>query len=197
MTTTDPHAAARAMYQDYLVRRVHDHQREHANKIVKMIAGSSKTPVEPLATMGKDGGPLVCDVCGDPMILEGGGYQGVHADKAWATNPQEGWLSYISGGMTVLVETNGTLRVYHGYAGRSGCATDVDKNDQAARDAWRAAKDADGLTASDKLDLLSAYFRAELPECDSDDFLNQVYRVLFMYDPGPGVNTPTPIPPTE
>src|SRR5438477_12727377 len=117
---TDKHAAAKAMYQDYLARSaVLERNRRYAADVAKATSGSGQTPVEPLATMGKGGGPLLCDVCRKPMILEGGGYQGVHADEAWRRNPNKGWRSWISGGMVVRIETNGTLRIYHGYPGRS------------------------------------------------------------------------------
>ena len=43
---------------------------------------------------------------------------------------------------------------------------------------------------SAKLDLLSAYFKAELPENDTDAVLSDIYKVLFVYDPGLGVNAP-------
>ena len=80
--------------------------------------------------MGKGGGPLLCDVCRKPMILEGGGFQGVHADEAWRRNPKKGWTSWISGGMVVRIETNGTLRIFHSYPGRSGCVKTADKADE-------------------------------------------------------------------
>ena len=187
---TDAHAAARAIYQDYLARSaVLERQRRFAVDVERATSsGSGQTPVEPLATMGKGGGPLLCDVCRKPMILEGGGYQGVYADEAWRRNPTKGWTSWISGGMVVRIESNGTLRIYHGYPGRSGCVLKADRLDDAARAEFRARSAA--MNVSAKLDLLSAYFKAELPEKDSDAVLSDIYRVLFVYDPGLGINSP-------
>jgi len=186
----DAHATARAIYQAYLARlAVLERHRRYAAAVVDATSGVGQTPVEPLATMGENGGPLRCDVCGKPMILEGGGYQGVHADEAWRRNPTKGWTSWIARGMVVRVETNGTLRIYHGYPGRSGCVQTADADAQAARAEFRARSKATDVSA--KLDLLSAYFKAELPANDSDAVLNEIFRVLFTYDPGLGVNQPT------
>jgi hypothetical protein len=186
---TDEHAAAKAMYQDYLARSaVLEPRRRFAADVARATSGSGQTPVEPLATMGKGGGPLLCDVCGKPMILEGGGYQGIYADKAWRRNPKKGWTSFISGGMVVRIESNGTLRIYHGYPGRSGCVQIADKADEKDRAKFRAQSSS--MDVSAKLDLLSAYFKAELPENDSDGVLSEIHKVLFVYDPGLGVNSP-------
>jgi hypothetical protein len=185
---SDEHAEARAMYQEYVARSaVLERCRRYATDVAKATSGTGQTPVEPLATMGKNGGPLLCDVCGKPMILEGGGFQGVYADEAWRRNPRKGWTSWISGGMVVRIETNGTLRIYHGYPGRSGCVQKADKaikKHEADFDARSKTMD-----VSTKLELLSAYFKAELPDKDNDAVLNEIYRVLFMYDPGLGVNS--------
>ncbi len=186
---TDQHATAKAIYQDYLARApVLERSRRYAEEVARATSGSGQTPVEPLATMGKGGGPLLCDVCGKPMILEGGGFDRVFADAAWRRHPLKGWESYISGGMVVRIETNGTLRIYHGYPGRSGCVQTADQADRAARADFRAASSSDVSMA--KLELLSAYFKAELPEHDNDAVLTEVYQVLFDYDPGLGVNAP-------
>jgi len=184
---TDDHAAARAMYQDFLARSaVLERHCRHATDVAKATSGSGQTPVEPLATMGKDGGPLVCDVCGKPMVLEGGAYHGVYADEAWRRNPKQGWTSWISGGMVVRIETNGTLRIYHGYPGRSGCVQKADRADERERAEFRARSKEMNVPA--KLESLSAYFKAELPENDSDAVLSNIHKVLFVYDPGLGVN---------
>jgi hypothetical protein len=185
---TDKHAAAKAMYQDYLARSpVLERNRRLAADVATATSGSGQTPVEPLATMGKNGGPLLCDVCRKPMILEGGGYQGVYADEAWRRNPEKGWLSYISHGIVVRIETNRTLRIYHGYLGRSGCVLTADQADKKARAEFRARSNSDASMA--KLDLISAYFKAELPEHDNDAVLTDIYQVLFDYDPGLGINS--------
>jgi hypothetical protein len=185
---TDPHAAAKAMYQDYLARSaVLERRRRLAADVMTATSASGQTPIEPLATMGKSGGPLLCDVCGKPMILEGGGYQGVFADEAWRRNPKKGWVSWISGGMVVRIETNGTLRIYHGYPGRSGCVQTADSADKKSRADFRVRSKSD--TSMEKLDLISAYFKAELPGQDNDTVLTDIYRVLFDYDPGLGINS--------
>ena len=112
---TDNHAAAKAMYQDYLARAVVlERHRAYASEVAAATGGTGQTPVHPLATMGKGGGPLLCDICRKPMILEGGSFNGVYADEAWRRSPKQGWLSWIAGGMVVRIETNGTLRIYHG-----------------------------------------------------------------------------------
>ena len=184
---TDQHAAAKAMYQDYLARAaVLERNRRFADDVVRATSGSGQTPVEPLATMGKNGGPLLCDVCSKPMILEGGAYNGVYADEAWRRSAKQNWVSWISGGMVVQIETNGTLRIYHGYPGRSGCVRTADKTNAKSRAEFQARSNADDVSA--KLDLLSAYFKAELPENDNDAVFGEIYRVLFLYDPGLGVN---------
>jgi hypothetical protein len=187
---TDDHAAAKAMYQDYLARvPVLERLRAYAAAVVSATGGTGQTPVEPLATMGKGGGPLLCDICKKPMILEGGAYNRVFADEAWRRNPQKGWASWISGGMVVRIETNGTLRVYHGYPGRPGsCVHTADTNDDKDRAEFRAR--AATLDVPAKLDLLSAYFKAELPEKNTDAVLSEIYKVLFTYDPGFGINAP-------
>src|SRR5258706_275782 len=170
------HATAKAMYQDYLARSaVLERHRRFAADVVRATSGSGQTPVEPLATMGKNDGPLLCDVCGKPIMLEGGAYNGVYADEAWRRKPKHGSTSWISGGMVVRIETNGTLRIYHGYPGRSGCVLTADKADKKRQAEFRARSDATHVSA--QLELLSAYFKAELPENDSDAVLNEIYRV--------------------
>ena len=186
---TDKHAEAKAMYQDYLKRSAGlERLRRYASDVANATSGSGQTPVEPLATMGKKGGPLLCDVCSKPMILEGGSYNGVYADQAWKRNPQKGWVSWISGGMVVRIETNGTLRVFHGYPGRSGCVQAADREEDKRRDEFKAKRK--GIDVGEKLDLLAAYFKAEMPENNNDAVLSDIYKVLFVYDPGVGINAP-------
>jgi hypothetical protein len=177
------------MYQEYLARTaVLERLRRYAADVAKATSGAGQTPVEPLATMGKNGGPLLCDVCRKPMILEGGAFNGVFADEAWRRNPKKGWTSWIAGGMVVRIETNGTLRIFHGYPGRSGCVQKADKADDKARAEFRAKADATDVSA--KLALLTAYFKAELPEKNNDAVKSDIYGVLFVYDPGLGINAP-------
>jgi hypothetical protein len=182
------HAEAKAIYQEYLARvTALERYRRYAADVAKATSGSGQTPVEPLATMGKNGGPLLCDVCSKPMVLEGGAYQGVYADEAWRRNPKKGWESWIAGGMVVRIETNGTLRIFHGYPGRSGCVQKADKIDDRERAEFRERAKAMDVPA--KLALLSAYFKAEMPENANDATLSAIYGVLFVYDPGLGINS--------
>lgn len=186
---TDAHAEAKAIYQEYLARSAGlERLRKYASAVANATSGAGQTPVEPLATMGKNGGPLRCDVCGKPMILEGGSFNGVYADEAWRRSPKKNWVSWISGGMVVRIETNGTLRVFHGYPGRSGCVRQADRDEDKKRDEWQAKRA--GIDVSAKLDLLAAYFKAELPDKNNDSVLSDIYKVLYVYDPGLGVNEP-------
>lgn len=185
MTTTDPHAEARALFEDYATRADRlKRNRVYARAVADATSGESKTPVEPLATMGRRGGPLRCDGCGDPMILEGGSFQGVHADVAWARNPVRGWRSYIAGGMVILIETNGTLRVYHGYPNSSGCVKHVERIRDAAKDLFARQHG----SATEKLACVRAYLKAELPALHNDKVMGDIYKVMFVFDPGLGVN---------
>lgn len=174
------------LYEQYLAKtEVLDRLRAHAQAVLAATSGSGKTPVEPLATMGPGGGPLLCDVCGKPMVLEGGGFQGVYADDGWRRNPRPGWHSFISGGMLLVVESNGTLRLYHGHPYGDGCVGKGDKLLEEARAKFEPDPD-----AMDKLDAIEMYLRAEHPELCNDETLSKIYTVLFRFDPGPGVNVP-------
>ncbi len=111
---------ARELRAQYVTKRdtLKRHQ-DHAMAVARATAGPSMTPVAPLATMGPNGGPLLCDHCNKPMVLEGGKWNGKHVDYAWErTHPRDPlWKSYIAGGMSIDIVENGTLRVYHGYPG--------------------------------------------------------------------------------
>jgi hypothetical protein len=71
------HTEARQVYEAFLKKReelgVH---RDHAEQVAQATAGHGQTPVRPLATMGTNGGPLLCDHCGKPIVLEGGTFTG-------------------------------------------------------------------------------------------------------------------------
>lgn len=171
------------LWERYLERRaVLDALRPYAQLVLAALSSPGRTPVEPLATMGADGGPLICERCLKPMVLEGGGFQGVHADEGWRRNPTPGWHSYISGGMVVRLETNGTLRIFHGYPGRSGCVRDHDA--APARSVKRSPDEVSAALEDVASHLLSIGVEA------TDDVLNDVYRVLLRPDPGLGVNRP-------
>lgn len=180
----------RDLYDRYIARR--DRLlvlRQYARDVIAATGGASMTQVEPLASMNH-GGPLLCDVCGKPMILEGGGYQGMHADKGWARNPVPGWKSYISGGMLLLTESNGTLRVYRGHPHGDGCVGVGDRANDERRAAFRATQDTDAAYAT--LDRLAEYLRdkAPAPVATMDAVLSDVYKTMLTYDPGDGINAP-------
>src|SRR6202453_5059753 len=120
------HTEAREIYQAYL-KKIEELEVYpiYAEQVVQATAGSGQTPVRPLATMGTNGGPLLCDHCGKPIVLEGGQFHGVAADAAWSQNPSDDWTSWILGGMVVEIETNGTLRISHGYSGRKNDCCEV------------------------------------------------------------------------
>lgn len=183
---TDKHAAARDLYQRYQARSERlAVLRQYAKDVIEATGGSSMTPVRPLATMGTGGGPLLCDVCRKPMVLEGGGFQGVYADAGWARKPDPTWVSYISGGMLLVTESNGTLRVYHGHPYGDGCVGRGDKMLDAAREAYVKPED-----AMEQLDALEAYLREVDPKCDLDVILINVHKMMLKFDPGDGVNVP-------
>src|SRR5204863_149597 len=108
----------------------------YADQVVRATGSPGQTPVRPLATMGTDGGPLLCDHCRKPIVLEGGTAHGQTADVAWARSPRDNWKSWILGGMVVEIQTNGTLRIYHGYPGRNNrhCCNVARREDEAARE---------------------------------------------------------------
>src|SRR5262249_37726021 len=103
---TQDHTEAREIYQAYLKKReeLEAHQ-SYAERVVEATEGHGQTPVRPLATMGTNGGPLLCDHCGKPLVLEGGPFHGVAADAAWRQNPSDDWTSWILGGMLVEIQT--------------------------------------------------------------------------------------------
>lgn len=172
---------AETLYAAYKARRVQlDVLRHHARAVVAATGGNGQTPVEPLATMNR-GGALVCDVCGEPMLLEGGADHGKPVDVAWRANPRPR-VSWILHGVVLRIETNGTLRVYHGYIDRSGCVLEADRMRAAAKDEFRRTHDP--AEVNRKLDLLAAELKL------SDGELSDVLATMFSYDPGIGANAP-------
>lgn len=160
----------------------------YAEQVAAATAGGGQTPVQPLATMGTDGGPLLCDHCLKPIVLEGGNFHGVNADEAWQRNPKANWKSYILGGMVVEIQSNGTLRIYHGYPGRSNhCCNVAHDQDQAARAA------SNHMIGSDRIRPVTAFVEWKFKSYSSrerDELVNNILDVLFGYDPGIGVNRP-------
>jgi hypothetical protein len=185
------HTEAREIYQAYLKKmeelEVH---RAYADQVVKATAGRGQTPVRPLATMGTNGGPLLCDRCGKPIVLEGGQYHGVAADAAWKKNPTGNWTSWILGGMVVEIQTNGTLRIYHGYPGRDNkhCCNVASREDNQARTKFESRM------AAEKQELLLAFIEHEFPDMTEEkrfELLSKILDTMYSYDPGIGINRPS------
>lgn len=190
LTSKADHTEAKAIYEKYLVKaaELKKHQ-DYAIAVAKATDGPSMTPVMPLACMGTNGGALLCDHCGKPIILESPPYYNVPVDVAWASNParDDKWVSYIKGGLMVRIVDNGTLRIYHGYDGVKGHCCTVAK---AAMDLAESKHVRDGS----KFGLLSRWLRDERPELDDrerDKLASNIMSVMFSFDPGIGVNRPT------
>src|SRR5262249_31877348 len=184
------HTEARTIYQAYLKKSeelaVH---RAYAEQVAKATSSPGQTPVRPLATMGTNGGPLLCDHCRKPIVLEGGRYHGLNADAAWKQSPQGNWASWILGGMVVEIQTNGTLRIYHGYPGRNAdhCCNIASREHKRAQAAFSSSE------GFEKTDMILAFLEQDFPGMTSEermDLLNKILNTMFGYDPGLGVNRP-------
>jgi hypothetical protein len=185
------HTEAREVYQAYRKKleelEVH---RAYAEQVARATEGLGQTPVRPLATMGTNGGPLLCDHCGKPIVLEGGTFHGVAADAAWEQSPRENWTSWILGGMVVEIQTNGTLRIYHGYprSNDKHCCNIASRQDDKARAEFDSSK------RSEKRPMLMAFIEQEfsaMPREEQLDLLSNILDTMYEYDPGIGVNRPT------
>jgi hypothetical protein len=184
------HTEARDIYQAYLkkVEELEAH-RTYAEQVAKATAARGQTPVRPLATMGTNGGPLLCDHCGKPIVLEGGRFHGVAADAAWKKNHRDNWTSWILGGMVVEIQTNGTLRIYHGYPGRD----DKQCCNVASREHKKAQAAFDSSKRSEKKDMILAFLEHEFPDMTREehlDLLDKLLDAMYTYDPGIGINRP-------
>ncbi|VTU00294.1 unnamed protein product [Gemmataceae bacterium] len=184
------HSTARELYRAYLakVKELRPH-RAYADRVARATSGPGQTPVGPLTTMGTGGGPLLCDQCKKPIVLEGGAFQGVPADAAWAKNPDPEWKSWISGGLVVEIVTNGTLRIYHGYPGRDDrqCCNAARRADEQAQKRHAPPPGHEPFHA------LRAFLEHEFPERSERDrvaLVNDILNTVFSYDPGIGVNRP-------
>lgn len=184
------HSTGRALYEKYLakVEELRPH-RAYADRVARATSGPGQTPVRPLATMGTGGGPLLCDHCNKPIVLEGGEFHGVPADAAWAKNPDPEWKSWISGGLVVEIVTNGTLRIYHGYPGRNDkqCCNAARRADEEAQKRHPPQR------TTETFHLLRAFFAEEFPDRPERErvaLANDVLNTVFAYDPGVGVNRP-------
>jgi hypothetical protein len=184
------HTEARELYQAYLKKHEElEAHRDYADRVARATAGHGQTPVRPLATMGTNGGPLLCDRCGKPIVLEGGRVHGMTADAAWDQNPRDKWTSWILGGMVVEIQTNGTLRIYHGYPGRDDkqCCNVASREDRKARAEFESRQ------GPDKTDMLLAFLEHEFPDMTEDerlDLFNKIFNTMCTYDPGIGINRP-------
>jgi hypothetical protein len=139
--------------------------------------------------MGTNGGPLLCDHCRKPILLEGGQFHGVAADAAWRKSPRDGWTSWILGGMVVEIQTNGTLRIYHGYPGRDDkyCCNVASREDKKAREKFGTGKGAE------KQKMILAFLEHEFPDMAMEErlgLLSKILDTMYAYEPGLGVNRP-------
>jgi hypothetical protein len=139
--------------------------------------------------MGTGGGPLLCDHCGKPIVLEGGQFHGVNADVAWSRNPRGNWNSFILGGMVVEIQSNGTLRIYHGYPGRDDkqCCNAASREDRKARDNFESG------WSPELQDRMIAFLEHEFPDKTRNErlaLLSKIRDTMYSYDPGIGVNRP-------
>lgn len=183
------HTEAREIYQAYLKKmeelEVH---RAYAERVARATEAPAQTPVRPLATMGTGGGPLLCDHCGKPMVLEGGSFHGQTADVAWKRNPRDNWTSWILGGMVVEIQTNGTLRIYHGYPGRNRDCCNI-----ASRENEKARAEFDSSKCAEKMPMILAFIEQEFPDMTEEehtDLVNKILDTMYDYDPGIGINRP-------
>ncbi|MCI0703452.1 MAG: hypothetical protein L0241_20425 [Planctomycetia bacterium] len=191
------HTEAREIYQAYLkkIEELEVHQ-AYAEQVAKATSGPGQTPVRPLATMGTNGGPLLCDHCGKPIVLEGGQFHGVTADVAWKQNPRGNWNSWIHGGMVVEIQTNGTLRIYHGYPGRDTkhCCNVASREDKKARDKFESSNGSETQNRILAFPMIRAFLEHEFPDRTEEerlDLLNKILDTMYSYDPGIGVNRPS------
>jgi hypothetical protein len=187
------HSEARAIYEAYRTKLAElEVHRTYADRVAKATNSPGPTPVRPLATMGTDGGPLLCDHCGKAIVLEGGQFHGVAADVAWKREHPEGnWASWILGGMVVEIALNGTLRIYHGYPGHGTgyCCNVARRNEEKAEARFKSRK------TPELYNKLVAFLEHEFPDLTERarrDQLNEILNTLYDYDPGIGVNRPPP-----
>jgi hypothetical protein len=91
--------------------------------------------------------------------------------------------------MVVHIQTNGTLRIYHGYpqGHADECCHLASREDEKAQGAFDAGK------RSEEKHKLLAFLEYEYPDMTSEeqrDLLNQILDTMYSYDPGIGVNRP-------
>ena len=184
------HTEAKAIYEVYKTKAAILEERAVYAKYVLASTGENNhgmTPVRPLATCGPGGGPLLCDYCGKPMVLEGGKHNGKYADEAWAKETdsvKDGvteWKSYISGGMVIHIVENGTLRIYHGY-GREGNCDTLGRAKQEAEEKF-FVKDLS------KCGIVWRFLEEEIPDkVERQRIFSDLVNVVYGFDPGLGTN---------
>lgn len=193
VATRKDHTKAQEIYATYQkkLEELKPH-REYAIAVERSTGNGSMTNVEPMATMGCNSGALLCDHCGKPMILEGGAFNRVPVDVAWAKcHPTQriNWKSYISGGMVIENVNNGTVRVYHGHLG--GLIDECSTKGKLERDRLEAQHSNAGIRNNCKI--VTEFVNDTFPDMTRDDrarLVNDILNTVFGFDPGIGINRP-------
>jgi hypothetical protein len=92
--------------------------------------------------------------------------------------------------MVVEIQTNGTLRIYHGYPGRDNkhCCNVASRKDKEAREEFESGK------RPEKQNMILAFIEDEFPDMTSEEhyrLLSKIMDTMYSYDPGLGVNRPS------
>lgn len=182
------------LYDNYLAKkRLYEVHQRYAEQVAKATHGSGMTPVKPLATMGCNGGALLCDHCGKPMILEGGNFNRVPVDVAWAKQSPTlriNWVSWISGGMVVEIAPNGTLRIYHGHLGNHANECSAKAAKQMEQEEQKANASETKRRMCKSVTEYVAYVFPELSQNERTTLVNDILNTMYNYDPGIGINRP-------
>ncbi len=178
------------VYELYLTKQSElPRRRQYAKKVATAIAITgehNQTLVKPLATMGGNGGCLLCDYCGHPIRLEGSTFDNMPVDKAWQLKAKDKdsdkWKAWIKGGMAVVISGNGTLRIYHGYG--------KDKPNDC--DYRRLIKEREFVRDNESLQKMWKWLDQQkfkdYPNQVKLNTFNQIVSLMFSYDNGFGVN---------
>jgi hypothetical protein len=186
----DPFIEVRELYLQFLEKEEMMQRHKDYCRVMTRATASTRnglTPIEPLATGGTNGGPILCDMCAKPFPLEGNKFNGITADAAWDLPHPEPFYSYIMGHLTLLTETNGTFRAYHGYE-NSGCGGRATLADRVARKEFQSS----GLSSNERK-TLKRFLLEEIGILNGDQrnsTIGDLQRSLFFYDPGVGINGP-------
>ena len=92
--------------------------------------------------------------------------------------------------MVVEIQTNGTLRIYHGYPGHDSkyCCNVASREDKKARDEFESRP------RPRKEGIILAFLKDEFPdktEAEHYALLSKIMDTMYSYDPGIGVNRPS------